>query len=613
MSQAAQYRRVGKFELHELIGEGAMGAVWKAYDSVIRRFVALKLLSGAVSRSTEARHRFLREARAAGALQHPNIVTIYDLGEDEGQLFMAMELVDGRDLSALIASTEPLALERKLDIVIEMLQGLAYAHERGVIHRDIKPSNVRIAGDGSVKIMDFGIARLQSGDVTGSGAIVGTPTYMSPEQITNGPITAATDLFAVGGLLYELLSYRKPFEGETVHGVLYQVLTTDPKPLRTMAPSIPAALERVVTKALNKVPEDRYESARQLQAALFSIRAALSGASEITARFAPPWTPVTRALLRLISYAPVKWRAAALTALMVTALVLLYVSRSPSPFAAPTSDGTAAAVTLDQLVTYPLPSGLNAALAAQRDSALAARERARRAGAMKNTVPSLILAETMLQTAERAVRTGDLARAATAYASAGPQYRKAETEADTVRHEAAQAIARATPVVHALATRPEAGRAATSLARAESLYGGMDFVVARLAALDAEQVGVAAGVAPPSPQPAEPRAAVGVLLQDLERAIASERVGNLRVLMPGMAEKDIAGWQQFFQRYTHLTARYTIDRFAAQGGDGRAHVQTTYTYVPAGGGAQGENRQRQVISFTKTAEGWRIANIRDGR
>src|SRR5260370_26913214 len=218
--------------------------------------------------------------------------------------------------------------------------------------------------------MDFGIARLQSADVTGSGAIVGTPTYMAPEQITNGAITPATDIFAVGCLLYELLAYHKPFEGETVHGVLYQGLTTAPQPLRTMAPSIPAALERVVTKALNKVPEDRYESARQLQAALFSIRAALSGASEITARSAPASTPVTRALLRLISYAPAKCPPPALTALMVTALVLLYVSRSPSPFAAPTSDGPAAAVTLDQLVTYPLPSGLNAALAAQRDSAL---------------------------------------------------------------------------------------------------------------------------------------------------------------------------------------------------------------------------------------------------
>src|SRR3989441_1797745 len=335
MTGTNQHRRIGKFELHELIGEGAMGAVWKAYDSVIRRYVALKILSGAVGRTQDARARFLREARAAGGLQHRNIVTIYDLGEADGQLFIALELVDGRDLSQLIAGEEPLALERKLDIAIEVLQGLAYAHGRGVIHRDIKPSNVRIASDGSVKIMDFGIARLQSSDITGSGAIVGTPTYMAPEQITNGPITQTTDLFAVGCLLYELLSYRKPFDGETVHGVLYQVLTTDPKPLRTMAPSIPAALERVVAKAMNKVPEDRYETARQLQSALTSIRAALSGASEPTTRMALHWTPIPAAALRLVTHAPIKWRAAGLTAVVGMALVLLYVSRSPPPVAAP--------------------------------------------------------------------------------------------------------------------------------------------------------------------------------------------------------------------------------------------------------------------------------------
>jgi len=607
MPQTQQYRRVGKFELHELIGEGAMGAVWRAYDSVIRRFVALKLLSRA-GRPTDAQDRFMREARAAGALQHPNIVTIYDLGESDDQLFIAMELVDGRDLSSLIALSEPLALERKLDIVIEVLQGLSYAHERGVIHRDVKPSNVRIASDGSVKIMDFGIARLQSADVTGSGAIVGTPTYMAPEQITNGAITPATDIFAVGCLLYELLAYQKPFAGETVHGVLYQVLTTDPKPLRTMAPSIPASLERVVGKALNKVPEERYETARQMQSALFSIRAALSGATDTTERLSLRWTPIPSAVLRLVTHAPIKWRAAALTTLMVTALVLLYVSRSPSPVAAlPDADVTGA--TLDQLLTYPMPARLNAALVAQRDSALAARDRARHAGAMKNNVPSLILAETVVQNAERALRTGDLARAASGYLGAIPQYAKAQAEAEVLQREAEQAIGRATPVVHALATRPEAGRAATSLARADSLYKAMDYVVSRLAALDAEQVGVAAGVAPPSLQPPEPRAAIAVLLQDLERAVSSERVGNLQVLMPGMAEKDVAGWQGFFQRFTRLTARYTLERLNTRADTAYATVRTVYLYVPAGGGAQGETRLRQTIRFARTPNGWRVANI----
>ncbi len=611
MPQTGQYRRVGKFELHELIGEGAMGTVWKAYDSVIRRYVALKLLSRA-GRSSDAQDRFMREARAAGALQHPNIVTIYDLGESDDQLFIAMELVDGRDLSSLIALSEPLALERKLDMVIEVLQGLSYAHERGVIHRDIKPSNVRIASDGSVKIMDFGIARLQSADVTGSGAIVGTPTYMAPEQITNGAITPGTDIFAVGCVLYELLAYRKPFEGETVHGVLYQVLTTDPKPLRTMAPSIPAALERVVGKALNKVPEERYETARQMQSALFSIRAALSGATDTTERLSLRWTPIPSAVLRLVTHAPIKWRAAVLTALMVTALVLLYVSRSPSPVAAPFPDAELTGATLDQLLSYPVPAHLNAALVAQRDSALAARERARHAGAMKNNVPSLILAEAVVQNAERALRTGDLARAASGYLGAIPQYAKAQAEAETLQREAEQAIARATPVVHALATRPEAGRAATSLARADSLYKAMDYVVSRLAALDAEQVGVAAGVAPPSPQPPETRAAIAVLLQDLERAVSSERVGNLQVLMPGMAQKDVAAWQDFFQRYTRLTARYTIDQLSTRTDTAYATVRTLYLYVPAGGGAQRETRLRQAIRFTRTPNGWRVTNIREG-
>jgi len=611
MTGTDQHRHIGKFELHELIGEGAMGAVWKAYDSVIRRYVALKILSGAVGRTQDARARFLREARAAGGLQHRNIVTIYDLGEADGQLFIALELVDGRDLSHLIAAQESLTLERKLDIAIDVLQGLAYAHGRGVIHRDIKPSNVRIASDGSVKIMDFGIARLQTADITGSGAIVGTPTYMAPEQITNGPITPATDLFAVGCLLYELLSYRKPFEGETVHGVLYQVLTTDPKPIRALAPSLPLALERVVTKALNKVPEDRYETARHMQSALSGIRAALSGASEPTARLAPRWTPLPDAALRLVTHMSLKWRAAVLTALMVTALTLLYVSRSPSPSAAPLE--TDATATLDQLLAYPLPTGLNAALTAQRDSALAARDRAHRAGAMKNNVPSLLLAETVLQNAERAVRAGDQAHATSGYLSAVTQYAKAQHEAEGLRREAQQAIGRATPVVHALATRPEAGRAGTSLARAESLFVAMEYTLAKLAALDAEQVGVAAGVAPPSPQPPDPRAAVTVLLQDLERAVSSEHVANLRVLMPGMVEQDVAGWERFFRQYTRLTARYAVEGITVRGDEAHATVRTLYTYVPAPGGAQRETRLRQAIRFLKTPDGWRVADIHDLR
>jgi len=327
-----RYRRLGKYELHQLLGEGAMGIVWKAYDTVLRRYVALKLLSSSFRKTRDMQERFLREARAAGAIQHANIVTVYDLGESEGQLFIAMELVEGRDLSDIIALRDPLALERKLDIAIEVLAGLHFAHQRGVIHRDVKPSNVRVMPDGRVKIMDFGIARLQSGDATGSGAIVGTPTYMAPEQITNGAITAGTDVFAVGCMLYELLTFQRPFEAESVHGVLYQVLTTDPRPLRTVAPSIPAALERVVAKAMNKVPHERYESANQMMASLQGIRSALSGADDEATQPLGRWTPLPRPVLKLITHAPMKWRVAVLGALAVVVGLLLV---SPGQPAAP--------------------------------------------------------------------------------------------------------------------------------------------------------------------------------------------------------------------------------------------------------------------------------------
>jgi serine/threonine-protein kinase len=610
VTRPQQFRRLGKFELHELIGEGAMGIVWKAYDPVLRRYVALKLLSTRVAKKPAMRERFLREARAAGVLQHPNIVTVYDAGESEGQLFIAMELVEGRDLSDIIASTEPLPLERKLDIAIEVLEGLHYAHQRGVIHRDVKPSNVRIAPDGGAKIMDFGIARLQSGDVEGSAAIVGTPTYMAPEQITNGPISAATDVFAVGCLLYELLSYRKPFEGETVHGVLYQVLTTDPKALRTMAPSIPASLERVVMKALNKVPEDRYANADQMQETLSGIRAALSGAGgDTTERLNPRWTPIPAPLLKLVTHTPMRWRAAVLTALVVVVGILAYVPAPTEQVAAVVPVRAAPEPGPRTETVSMIPGTLNPAVSALRDSALAARWRAESAGAIKNRMRPALLGESLLETADRLAASGDVANAAPGWREAVTQFRFAVRQAAAVRDTVAVLIERATPVVKALGTRVDAARAAASLARAESLLASNDFDLARIAAQNAEQVGLAAGVAPPSPQPAEARSAIEVLLRDLARAVTSERVGNLRPLYPTISQAELNGWQQFFGQARDLRASYRLDELTTLQSAATAH----YRFIEVPGGNIREEFPRLRLTLRRTAEGWRIAGVTELR
>jgi len=619
VSEAQQrYRRLGKYELHQLLGEGAMGIVWKAYDTVLRRYVALKLLSSSFRKTKDMQERFLREARAAGAIQHANIVTVYDLGESDGQLYIAMELVEGRDLSDMIALRDPLALERKLDITIEVLTGLHFAHQRGVIHRDVKPSNVRMMPDGRVKIMDFGIARLQKADATGSGAIVGTPTYMAPEQITNGAITAATDVFSVGCMLYELLCYQRPFEAESVHGVLYQVLTTEPRALRTVAPSIPAALERVVAKAMNKVPHERYESAGQMMSTLQQIRSALSGADDEATQPLGRWTPLPQPLLKLITHASMRARLAVLGALAAVVLLLWFSPGQSSDdqlnaVLAPPPNPPAATQPMGLAAPPAIPDGapVSMAVSLRRDSALAARDRAVSAGALKNSVPAMILGETMFQSSEQALQAGDQSRAIRGYLEAEQQYGRAREQARVMDREAQQMVQRVAPVVQALPTGAAAANAGIFLARAESLLREQDFTLAKVAAQSAEQIGVEAGIAPPSTQPPNPRGAVDVLLADLGRALSSQRIANVRVLYPGLTEDERRGWEAFFRDWNRITAKFTVDDFKVQQGGVTAtgNVRAMFEYVPAGGGAPRVDRRRFAMRFEKKDVGWRLATV----
>lgn len=278
-----------------------MGVVYRAFDAVLNRSVAIKVMSAGIMNDSELRERFLREARAAGSLQHPNIITIYDFGEAEGLLYIAMEYVEGADLSEIIERKDPLPLHAKLAIVIDILHALDYAHSRGVVHRDIKPANIRVSVDGRARLMDFGIARLQEGThLTKSGMMVGTPNYMAPEQVTAGTITPAADIFAVGTVLYEFLSYATTFGGDTLHAVLYKIVTEEPKPLEQVAPGLPPALISTVTRALAKDPGSR-PSAAAMAKALATVRHGLSETDEpatIFTRTTPLMTVRTKVMAR---------------------------------------------------------------------------------------------------------------------------------------------------------------------------------------------------------------------------------------------------------------------------------------------------------------------------
>jgi serine/threonine-protein kinase len=280
-------QRIGKYEVVRKLGQGAMGEVFHARDPVLSRDVAVKRITAGLDEDEMVRKRFRREAEAAARLMHPNIVTVYELGLDGGQLFMAMELLDGVDLKHALAA-RPMTLDEKVGVVLQVCDGLAFAHSHDIVHRDLKPANIHVLPGGNVKILDFGLARLSGSEMTSTGMVMGTPHYMSPEQVRGQKADARSDVFALGCLFYELLAGRKPFDAESMHGVLYRILQEDPVPVREAAPGTPEALARAVEKALAKNPADRFASAGDMLVALRQARGAAAGRAEPLPERAPP-------------------------------------------------------------------------------------------------------------------------------------------------------------------------------------------------------------------------------------------------------------------------------------------------------------------------------------
>jgi serine/threonine protein kinase len=281
--------KAGRYEIIGELGRGAMGVVYKALDPVIGRTVAVKTIrlseEGTGLTRPELLARFQTEARAAGLLTHPNIVVVFDAGEEDGIYYITMELVEGKSLQALLDARQSFPLPRILRLMEQTCSALQFAHERNVVHRDIKPANLMLTGDDTVKVTDFGTAKiLQFGTVQQTAHVMGTPSYMSPEQVKGRAVDGRSDIFSLGVMLYEMVTGEKPFPGQNITTVIYKIVNEDPVPPRQIDPSIHPGISAVVMKALAKEPEHRYQSCREMLEELRNYRAvASSGSLQATA------------------------------------------------------------------------------------------------------------------------------------------------------------------------------------------------------------------------------------------------------------------------------------------------------------------------------------------
>ncbi|HEU0106909.1 MAG TPA: protein kinase [Vicinamibacteria bacterium] len=296
--------RIGKYDIVKPLGKGAMGIVYLAHDTILERDVALKVMVAAIADDPELKTRFEREAKAVARMTHPNVVNVFDLGSHtDGSPFIAMELLKGMDLQKAVRTPPPLTLERKVNIIVQVLAGLAHAHQAGIVHRDIKPANIFINQDGTVKIMDFGVARLTTASMTGTGNIVGTADYMSPEQVKGAKVDGRSDLFSVGCMLYELLAGRRPFHSDNLMAIFYKITHEEPNFDLIPEGAEYDALMPVLKKSLAKTLDERYQTAYDFavdlreflksRATSASAVNALEGLLDLEEPSGPPPEPLT--------------------------------------------------------------------------------------------------------------------------------------------------------------------------------------------------------------------------------------------------------------------------------------------------------------------------------
>src|SRR3954466_10549109 len=278
--------KLGRYAIQSELGRGAMGVVYKATDTALERTVAVKTVNMALERDGAEKYeaRFYQEARAAGSLNHPNIVTVYDVGKEGNVAYMAMEFIEGQELRSLLVEGRALPVSQAVSIAVQVAAGLAYAHQHGVVHRDIKPANIMVLGDGPVKITDFGIARMRAAadELTQTGMMLGSPKYMSPEQVIGKRADHRSDIFSLGVILYEMLSGGAPFNGENVTALMYQIVNFVPPAPSTLNRAVPQLLDYIIAKMIAKPLEERYQDATEAARDLHECERQLAAAATAT-------------------------------------------------------------------------------------------------------------------------------------------------------------------------------------------------------------------------------------------------------------------------------------------------------------------------------------------
>jgi len=578
---------IGKYHIIELVGEGAMGVVYRASDSVLDRTVAIKVMNESIARQEDLRKRFLHEAQAAASLQHPNVVSIYDLGEVDGHMFIAMEFVDGVDLEKLLELGQPLSLQAKLDIIIDVLTGLTFAHKRGIVHRDIKPANIRVTEDGRAKIMDFGVAHLASSSMTSTGSFLGTPSYMAPEQITEGKTTPQTDIFAVGGVLYQLLTLMKPFEAPTLQNLFFRIITEKPKPVSEVMPGLPPALDRIVAKAMAKEPSDRYATALEMANELSAVRAKLSG--------------------------PAYPESVSLTASVSGALEMARKKESRTRSLAYAVGGAVAAIAL--LVGWSLIAKLRAPQNAAAEQTAAVTTFS--GPATPTTTPPANMTENQVGTGSAPASSG-----ATTSQPPTPTPQKStagkETPATkTLRTVSPPKTSQPKTTQQKVAARPSAPVSisappttvqTTLQTPAQNPLVQQQVTTSPPVTQHPAETKPQEAAPPPAPPSPATRDDIAPLVEAYARAIESRDIGAIRRVYPGLTSTQQQRWEAFFQSARSINVTLRIASFDSSPTGAEARLAGNYEFVSADGRTE---RQPDTItaSFRKEGGVWRLVAV----